>query len=162
MEGAPVNIVIFVGTPGAGKDTQADFLVREYGMTQVPSSQIIYKKFEEHGDDPIVKEQIERVKVGYLNAPELTGEWIMEYVREQLPKGKKLVFSGSPRTGAEAQVELKGLDELVGIQNIVVINLFLDEEEARKRILNRRYCRAHKHSVPWTPEYRHVTVCPWD
>lgn len=156
------RVIIFLGTPGSGKDTQADYLVREMGMVQVPSSQIIFKKFEEHPDDPVVREQILRVEKGFLNDPALTGQWIMEYVRQELPKGAPLVFSGSPRTVPEGAVELAELDELVGLQRVVAINLTLDEQVARDRIKKRRYCKANKHAIPGTPEFAHLKVCPQD
>ena len=162
MEGTNVKVVIILGPPGGGKDSQADILVREYGMTAVPSSQIIFKKVKENPDDPVIQEQVARMKIGYLNDATLTGRWIMEYVREELPKGKVLVFSGSPRTVTEGKVEIEELDELVGLQRVVVISLHLDAEAARERILKRRYCRENKHSIPGTPEFRNVVTCPWD
>ncbi len=156
------RVVILLGAPGAGKDTQADLLVNELGFVQIPSSQIIEQKFAERPDDPVIAEQIRRVKAGYLNDPALTGAWIMEYVQRELSDGKALVFSGSPRTVPEGEVELAELDKLVGLQGVVAINLTLNEDIARERIKHRRFCRAHKHSIPSTPEFTHLTVCPQD
>jgi len=161
-DGMQYRVVIFLGAPGTGKDTQADYLVREMGMVQVPSSQIILKKFEEHPDDPVIKEQIARVKAGFLNDATLTGKWIMEYVRAELPKGRPLVFSGSPRTVEEGKVELAELDTLVDLRHVVAFDLTLDEKVARDRIRKRRICRANKHSIPGTPEFQHLKVCPLD
>jgi adenylate kinase len=161
-DGIHYRVVILLGAPGAGKDTQADYLVREMDMVQVPSSQIIFKKFEEHPDDPVVQEQIARVKAGFLNDATLTGKWIMEFVRAELPKGRPLVFSGSPRTVEEGKVELAELDELVGLQHVVAFDLTLDENVARERIKKRRFCRANKHSIPGSPEFQHIGKCPLD
>jgi adenylate kinase len=156
------RVVLLLGAPGAGKDTQADRLVEEAGFMPIPSSQIIQKKFAENPDDPEVMRERERYDKGFLVAPELVGKWIMEYVRDALPAGKPLVFSGSPRTVPEGKVELKTLDGLVGLENVVAINLALDESVARERILKRRFCRAHKHPIPGAPEFSHLTKCPID
>lgn len=162
MEGAYVSVVIIVGPPGSGKDTQADFLVREMGMVQVPSSQIIQKKFAEFPDDPDVKRESERYDKGFLVDPKFVGVWIIEYVREATKEGKRLVFSGSPRTPDECDVELAGLDEMFGFQRVVVVNLQISEEVARDRIKKRRICRANKHPIPGTPEFAYLTKCPID
>ena len=159
---ATPTVVLLLGAPGAGKDTQADRLVEESGFAPVPSSQIIQKKFAESPDDPDVKREHERYDKGFLVDPKFVGTWIMEYVRDALPGGKPLVFSGSPRTVPEGEVELAGLDDLVGLQNVVAINLTLDEQVARERIMKRRFCRAHKHPVPGSPEFAHLTKCPID
>lgn len=156
------RVVIFVGTPGSGKDTQAEYLVRELGMLQVPSSQIIQEKFAANPDDPVIAREREKFDKGYLNDPGLVGQWIMEFVREKAPSGVRLVFSGSPRTVPEGEVELKGLDELFGLQHVVAINLTLDEQVARDRIRKRRFCTANKHAIPGTPEFQHLKACPMD
>lgn len=156
------QVVMFLGTPGSGKDTQADFLVRELGMVQVPSSQIIQQKIAANPDDPVIQRERERFDAGFLNDPTLVGAWIMEFVRAELPKGKPLVFSGSPRTVPEGRVELDGLEEMVGLQQVLAVNLTLDEDEARERIKKRRFCKANKHAIAGTPEFGHVKVCPID
>jgi len=156
------RVVLLLGAPGAGKDTQADRLVEESGFVPVPSSQIIQKKFAESPNDPDVKRESARYDKGFLVDPRFVGKWITEFVGDALRGGKPLVFSGSPRTVPEAEVELKGLDELVGIENMLAINLVLDESVARERILKRRFCKAHNHPVPGSPEFAHLTKCPID
>lgn len=158
------RVVFYFGPPGAGKDTQADFVIKEKGFRRVPSSVIIKNKFAENPNDPVIAEQIKRVKAGKLNDPVLTGAWIIEYIESELAKDPtaRFAFSGSPRTVAEAKVELAKLDALLGVENMVGINLILSKEETFKRILGRRFCRANDHPFPGTPEFADLKVCPED
>ncbi|MBP6886077.1 MAG: nucleoside monophosphate kinase [Candidatus Pacebacteria bacterium] len=163
MEGI-VNkqVVILVGPPGSGKDTQAERLVQEFGFVQVPSSRIIRTKFAENPNDPVIQEEKRKFDSGLLNDPVLVGEWIMEFVRPLAEAGKSLVFSGSPRTPHEAQVEYQALIELFGLRRIMLIYLDIDVEEAKRRIAGRRFCQLNGHVVSGAPEFSHLVVCPQD
>ena len=162
LSSAIPKVVILLGAPGAGKDTQADRLVEELGFVPVPSSQIIQAKFAAHPDDPVIQRERKRFDEGFLNDPAMVGTWISEFVRDALRAGKPLVFSGSPRTVPEGKVELDNLEKLIGLENVVAIDLELDESIARNRIIKRRFCREHKHPVPGSPEFAHITKCPFD
>ena len=156
------KLVIFLGPPGAGKDTQAERLVEEFGFVQVPSSRIIRAKFSENPNDPVIQEEKRKFDAGLLNDPILVSEWILEFVRPLVAQGKSLVFSGSPRTPHEADVEFAELIELFGRENIVVVYMDIDIEESKKRIANRRFCVAHGHVISGAPEFAHLKVCPKD
>ena len=164
MEAMPDNIklVIFIGPPGSGKDTQANLLVQEYGFVQVPSSRIIRAKFAAHPNDPVIRAQQKIFDEGKLNDPVLVSEWILEFVRPLAAQGKSLVFSGSPRTPYEGEEELPALQKLYGRENVVLIYLGIDLEEIKKRIKDRRFCKANGHPVSGAPEFAHLKVCPID
>jgi adenylate kinase len=154
--------IFFIGRPGSGKDTQAQLLMEEYGFMQVPSSQLIQKKLDANPDDPIIKQEIELNKTGELNSGPFVANVIMEFVREHVSDGAGFVFSGSPRTVAEAEVEIPEMQKVYGKDNVILLLLVLDKEEARHRILTRRLCRANKHPIHATPEFAHLKVCPQD
>lgn len=156
------SVVILVGPPGSGKDTQAARLVEESGFVQVPSSKIIRSKFAANPDDPVIQKESRKFDEGKLNDPLLVSEWIMEYVRPLANDGKSLVFSGSPRTPHEAEVELPALEKLFGHGNVVFIYLDIDLDEMKHRIAGRRFCKAHGHVIPGSPEFAHLKVCPQD
>ena len=157
-----MQLVIFIGPPGSGKDTQANRLVEEYGFVQVPSSKIIRAKFAANPDDPVIVREKKIFDEGKLNNPALVSEWILEFVRPLAAQGKSLVFSGSPRTPHEGEVELPVLQELYGRENIILIYLAIDFEEIKKRIADRRFCKANGHPIPGAPEFAHLTACPQD
>lgn len=156
------KVVIFIGPPGSGKDTQANLLVEEFGMVQMLSSNIIRAKFAANPDDPVIVSEKKLFDTGKLNSPSLVAKWMIEFVREQAQQGKSILFSGSPRTIDEAEAETPELARLYGLEHITVIHLVLDESEAKHRIASRRFCRASNHPVPGTPEFAHVKVCPID
>jgi len=156
------QVIILIGPPGSGKDTQAIRLEEEYGLVQVPSSKIIRAKFTENPDDPILQREKHLFDTGLLNTPELVAEWIMEFVRPLAAQATGLVFSGSPRTPHEAEVEFPELLKLYGDRNVRVILMLLSERDARERIAGRRFCKANKHPIPNTPEFAKLTTCPKD
>lgn len=156
------QVVILVGPPGSGKDTQAERLVQEFGFVQVPSSRIIRAKFAENPNDPVIQEEKRKFDSGLLNDPVLVGEWIMEFVRPLAEAEKSLVFSGSPRTPHEAQVEYQALVDLYGREHVVLIYLDIDVQEASRRIAGRRFCQLHGHVISGAPEFAHLVVCPQD
>lgn len=153
------QVIILIGPPGAGKDTQANLLADEYAMMQVPSSQIIRAKFAANPDDPIIQEQKKIFDAGKLNSPELVAKWIMEFVEPLAQKGKGVVFSGSPRTPHEARVEFSELLRLYGEKKVQVIHMQLSDAEARQRIADRLFCKANRH--PYAASSG-LTICPKD
>ncbi len=153
------QVIILIGPPGAGKDTQAIWLAEEYGLVQVPSSQIIQKKFAEHPDDPKLMIEKERFDKGLLTDATLIAGWVMEFVRPLAAQGTGVILSGSPRRPLEAEVEFSELPKLYGDRNVRVIHMQLDEAESRRRIADRLFCKANKH--PYAASSG-LTTCPKD
>lgn len=156
------QVAIFIGPPGSGKDTQADFLEEEYGFAPVPTSKIIRDKIAANPTDPIMIRERELFDSGKLNTQELVTQWVAEFIESLAAEGKSIVFSGSPRRPLEAQMQVKSLTKLYGLEYVTVFHLQLTKEESLARIAGRRFCTANKHPVPSTPEFANVTVCPKD
>lgn len=161
-KGCTKQVIIFIGPPGSGKDTQANLLVEEYGMVQMPSSHLLRAKFASNPDDPDIKREKELFDTGKLNTGPFVAEVMMEFVRAQAAQGKNLIFSGSPRTLHEAEVEFAELEKLFSLECLHVIHLTVPEDEAIRRISSRRFCRANSHPIPGTPEFAHLKSCPKD
>lgn len=156
------QIVIFIGPPGSGKDTQANRLVEEYGFVQVISSKILREKFAANPEDPTIRREQKNYDEGKLISPVLISEWILEFVQPEVARGKSLVFSGSPRTPHEGGVEFPAFQKLYGPQNIMVMYLDITLDEIKRRISGRRFCKANAHPIPGAPEFAHLTACPID
>ncbi len=154
--------IVLIGPPGSGKDTQAAYLVEELGFVSVPSSKIIRAKFDAHPDDPVIREQKRIYDAGLLNDPVLVSEWILEFVRPLALQGQSVVFSGSPRTAHEADVEFPALQELYGVEYVRVVYLEISLEESTRRIAGRRFCVAQGHVFPGSPESEQLVACPQD
>jgi adenylate kinase family enzyme len=132
------------------------------GYVQVPSSKIIRDKFAANPDDPVIQREARKFDLGKLNDPILVSQWVMEYVRPLAAKGKSQVFSGSPRTPHEAEVEFPALQELYGRENVILIYLDVDLDTMKQRIAGRRFCRKNGHVIPAGPGTDRLTKCPQD
>jgi adenylate kinase len=97
--------IILLGPPGAGKGTQAQFLVEERGMIQLSTGDML-RAARTSGTDMGNK------VAAIMDAGELvTDEIVIGLIREQLENnpGASFIFDGFPRTLAQASA----LDELM-------------------------------------------------
>lgn len=162
MVNSSKKIVILIGPPGSGKDTQADLLAEDFGFYHLKTSRIIQAKFAEQPDDPVMKAEFEKFKSGQLNSPELVISWIMDRVNIEIAQGRSIVFSGSPRTTEEAEKEIPVFEELCGKENIFVFHIDINLDESVRRNTMRKVCKANGHPIPHLAEFANVTVCPKD
>lgn len=140
--------VILYGSPGSGKGTQADLLVRRKDFIHFDTGRYVERLYRspEAKTDPILKKEKKLFDTGFLNTP----SWILGIVKRETIKiakaGFSIVYSGSPRTMYEAfgDKKEKGLVEtlgkLYGKENIVVIYLIIKEGTTLVRNSVRRVC----------------------
>lgn len=124
--------IILLGPPGAGKGTQARFLVEERGMVQLSTGDML-RAAKESGTEmgQIVADVMAR---GAL----VTDEIVIGLIREQLEtvKGNGFVFDGFPRTLAQADALSELLAE-VGQKLDAVIELEVNDDVLVSRIVGR-------------------------
>lgn len=124
--------VILLGPPGAGKGTQAGFLVEDRGMKQLSTGDML-RAARSSGTEmgKIVADVMDR---GDL----VTDEIVIGLIREQLEIGSKggFIFDGFPRTLAQADA-LGALLEEQGQQLDHVIALEVNDDVLVERILGR-------------------------
>ncbi|MCF7835759.1 MAG: nucleoside monophosphate kinase [Candidatus Marinimicrobia bacterium] len=137
------KIIFLIGPPGAGKDTQINYLVEETGFYKFITGDEGLKYISAHMDDPETAKQKENYDSGLLYDP----EWLTEKVQlgrtKEVLEGdeyKGLIFSGSPRTLYEAKELPKALSKIVGEENIITVVIEVSEEELRKRAQERLVC----------------------
>lgn len=130
-------ILSFLGISGCGKDTQADFLVKDFNFTKISSGEVI-RKFTEN---PITEQAIQ-----LKNAME-KGEWvddtqlyeiIYDYLKQNNVNGN-VIFVGAVRK--ESQIKL--FENLLSKMNWKLdktIIFELSQEQAIKRLSSRWYC----------------------
>jgi len=127
--------IILMGPPGAGKGTQARFLVEERGMVQLSTGDML-RDAKESGTE------MGKVVAGVMARGELvTDEIVIGLIREKIEagKGNGFIFDGFPRTLAQADA-LGELLEATGQTLDMVVEMEVDDEALVARITARSTC----------------------
>ena len=128
-----MNIVIF-GPPGAGKGTQADFIVNKFDLHQLSTGQVLRNEIKN-------KTELGSKISSIINSGSLVSDDIVKKLVENFISDKKyknrLIFDGYPRNLTQA----KTLNELLSKykQKVdLVLKLSVSLETIKKRILERQ------------------------
>ena len=100
-----MNIILF-GPPGAGKGTQAKYLVKKLSGFQISTGDILRNEIQENTD--IGKKIIDNMNEGKFVNDEIVNELIKKIIFDPSKKNK-LIFDGYPRSISQAEY----LDELL-------------------------------------------------
>ena len=141
--------IILLGPPGAGKGTQAQFLVESLGMVQLSTGDML-REAKDSGTEmgKLVAEVMSR---GDL----VTDDIVIGLIKEKLDgdKGAGFIFDGFPRTLAQADA-LGALLNDCNIELDSVIEIQVDDKALIKRITGRSTCGScgqvyHDETKPW-------------
>ncbi len=128
-----MNIIIF-GPPGAGKGTQAKFIVNKYNLYQLSTGELLREEIKNKTE---LGSQISSIiNSGELVSDEIVGDLIEKFISNNNYKNK-IIFDGYPRTLAQA----KNLEILLKKHNQkidIVLKLSVSLETVKKRILERQ------------------------
>ncbi len=129
-----MNILAF-GPNGSGKGTQGAIVKDKYGMDHIESGAI----FREHikGGTELGKKAKEYIDKGDLVPDEITIPMVLETLEKSKEKG--WLLDGFPRSLAQAEALDKALNES-GMGLDYVLEIVLDREIAKERIMGRRLC----------------------
>ena len=125
--------IILLGPPGAGKGTQAEMLVSEYGLVQLSTGDMLRAAIAQGTELGLKAKAI--MDAGDLVADDI----ILGMIRERLQSDEcanGVILDGFPRTVAQAE----GLDEMlaeIGMGINHVIEIKVDEAVLFARIENR-------------------------
>ncbi len=128
-----MNIIIF-GPPGAGKGTQAKFLVKRLNSFQISTGDMLRKEIEKNTD--IGKKIINNMNEGKFVDDEIVNK-LLEYIIFNPQKKNKLIFDGYPRTINQA----KNLDKLLNKSDQKINHIFflnVNKNSIIKRIEKRK------------------------
>ncbi len=155
-----------MGPIGSGKDTQADILAPKIGFTIFKSTKALENKFNNTKPEDSDYQDMMREKKMWAEGILLTPTWVGGVVNEAIEKliasgVKGIIFSGSPRTLPEAEIEIPKMESLYGKEAILVFKLHISSEETIKRNGQRLFC---EFSHPINPEIAKTnpTICPDD
>lgn len=132
-----MNIMLF-GAPGAGKGTQAKFLIDKYGIPQISTGDILRAAITEGTAMGLEAKKI--MDDGKL-VPDST---IIGIIKDRLAKEdckKGFILDGFPRTLAQAEA-LEELMKGLGIALDKVISLNVPDELIVGRITGRKVCKS--------------------
>jgi adenylate kinase len=130
--------VIFMGLPGAGKGTQAERIIAEFGIPHISTGDMFRAAIAEQTELGLKAKSF--MDQGQLVPDEVT----IGIVRERLQKPdceKGFLLDGFPRTLAQAEALDAMLSEL-GRNIDVVINLHVAKEKLLARLTGRRICKS--------------------
>ncbi len=128
-----MNIIIF-GPPGAGKGTQAKYLVKKLNSFQISTGDMLREEIKK--DTDIGKKIINNMNEGKFVEDEIVNK-LLEKVIFDANKKNKLIFDGYPRTINQA----KNLEKLLNKSNQkieYVLFLNVDKDSIIKRIEKRK------------------------
>lgn len=130
--------IVFMGPPGAGKGTQAEFIVKQFGFPHISTGDAFRAAMKQGTELGLLAKQY--VDSGQLVPDEVT----IGIVRERLQQAdceNGFLLDGFPRTIAQAEA----LDDILasmGKKIDHVINLEVDREKLLARLTGRRVCRS--------------------
>ncbi len=123
--------VILFGAPGCGKGSQAKFIMRDFGIPQISTGDILRENIAN-------RTEIGKVAEGLINNGQLVpDEMIIEIVKDRISKPdckKGFILDGFPRTIGQAEQ----LDLITKIDVVIFIDISINEVE--RRALTRRIC----------------------
>lgn len=130
--------VIFMGLPGAGKGTQAERIVTEFGIPHISTGDMFRAAIAEQ--TPLGLQAKSFMDQGNLVPDEVT----IGIVRDRFQKPdceKGFLLDGFPRTIAQAEA-LDAMLKDLGREIDVVINMHVKRENLLARLTGRRICKS--------------------
>lgn len=132
-----MNLLI-MGPPGAGKGTQAEELVKRFGITHISTGDMFRSAIKDGTEMGLKAKE-------YMDKGELVPDFVVVgMVKERLSQpecARGFLLDGFPRNVVQAEA----LDETlrsVGINLNGVINIVVPREKLIKRLTGRRICRS--------------------
>ncbi len=128
-----MNVVIF-GPPGAGKGTQAQYIVKKFNLHQVSTGDLLRTEIKNKSE--IGKEIDEIISKGDFATDDIVNKLIKKIIFD-IQKKNKLIFDGYPRSLSQA----KNLDLLLESSNQKIDFIFflnVNKDTIIKRIEKRK------------------------
>lgn len=129
--------ILLMGPPGAGKGTQAERLIREYGIPQISTGDMFRAAVK--SGTPLGKEAKSYMDKGTLVPDSVTVGIVKERLAQEDCKDG-WILDGFPRTTAQA-ASLDSILHEMGISLTAVLGINANREDLVKRVSGRLVCR---------------------
>lgn len=129
--------ILLMGPPGAGKGTQAEKLIREYGIPQISTGDMLRAAVK--SGTALGKEAKSYMDKGALVPDSVTVGIVKERLAQDDCK-KGWILDGFPRTTAQASA-LDAILHDLGIQLTAVLDFNVNRDDLVKRVSGRLVCR---------------------
>ena len=129
--------IFLMGPPGAGKGTQAEKLIREYGIPQISTGDMFRAAVK--SGPALGKEAKSYMDKGALVPDSVTVGIVKERLAQDDCK-KGWILDGFPRTTAQASA-LDAILHDLGIQLTAVLDFNVNRDDLVKRVSGRLVCR---------------------
>lgn len=125
--------IILCGAPGSGKGTQSDFIVQKYGLDHLSTGDVLRAEIKSGSE--LGKEIESLIAQGQLVPDHKMIHLIDHYLETRSENCKGIIFDGFPRTVEQAEALTLLLERRH--MKAVMIDLFVEEDEVIKRLLER-------------------------
>ncbi|MDO8504195.1 MAG: nucleoside monophosphate kinase [bacterium] len=165
------RVVIILGPPGSGKGTQAELIAERTDLYHLESSEVLEESFNQKKGPKFIKiegkkyyfsEEKNIWQGGILCSPSFVAHLIKNKVKKLFLMGENLIFSGNPRSLAEAKIFIPLLEKLYGAGNIKIFLLKQKPETSVIRNSRRKICQLLRHPILYSKGTINLKYCPLD
>jgi adenylate kinase len=148
--------IVLLGSPGAGKGTQAKVISKKFDIPHISTGDILRNEIK--GGSRLGKKA-----AGFVESGKLVPDGIIiEIIKNEISQGKSkngFLMDGFPRNLEQALMFSDLLDKL-GIRLDKVINIDVSKEEIIERLSKRRICSVCKGVFSISGKNRESEKCP--
>ncbi|MGE0010064.1 MAG: adenylate kinase family protein [Candidatus Babeliales bacterium] len=136
------SIFVFIGPPGSGKGSLSQMCVETLGWKQLSTGALCRKHIAE---GTLVGKQIDlAIKSGKLIDDNLVLDMVSQWLNSLGGGQENIILDGFPRTRPQALALMNLLNEQFKECNLKVIEFFISDEEAARRLAARYVCTDKK------------------
>jgi adenylate kinase len=156
------KVIIFLGAPGSGKGTQAKNIVKRFGYTHISTGESLRTLARSKDLTSKELDALEAMKEGHLVPDWLVYQVAFKEIDRCLDQNGGVVLDGAIRTVSQAEQYQNYFKNKKMDHEVMVIEIFLDDDEAFYRLVHRKVCKDCQKVYP-NPEVKQIpescTLC---